>query len=235
MCTVTFIPFKDKIFITSNRDESPERKAKGLTSLHPPGKNIIHYPLDDLSGGSWIALSDEGRAVCLLNGAYESFTPNPPYRQSRGQVVIDAVHEVEIRDFLENYPFEGIAPFTILIFEKNVFFQLVWDGEKKQISELSIEEPQIWSSATLYPLHIRNWRKSLFEKWLNENQEINRESIIQFHQMANGDPDNDFIMNRNDIVKTLSITSIELRPRSASILHLELDPSVREEILVKYG
>jgi hypothetical protein len=235
MCTVTFIPFKEKFFITSNRDESPDRNAKGLTSVHPAGKNIIHYPLDELSGGSWIALSDEGRVVCLLSGAYESFKPNPPYRKSRGQVVIDAVHQVEIPDFLDNYPFEGIAPFTILIFEQNIFFQLVWDGEKKHISQLSIDKPQIWSSATLYPQDIREWRKSLFEKWIMDNNEINRESVIQFHQMANGDPRNDFIMNRNDIVKTLSITSIELRPHSASILHLELDQARREEILVKYG
>ena len=234
MCTVTFIPSNDIFFITSNRDESPERKAKGLISMHPPGKNVIHYPLDETSGGSWIALSDEGRVVCLLNGAFESFIPDPSYRKSRGQVVIDAVHESDIQYFTDNYNFEGIAPFTLLLFENPTFIQLIWDGTKKEVSPLSITEPHIWSSVTLYPPPVRAWRKSLFEKWLGETDVYNRETIIQFHQMANGDPDNDFIMNRRDVVRTLSITNIVLRPKSSSILHLELDNELREEILVKY-
>lgn len=235
MCTVTFIPFKDSFFITSNRDENPERKAKGLVSFHPPGKEVIHYPLDEISGGSWIALSDAGRAVCLLNGAYEPFVPTPPYRQSRGQVVIDAVLENEIQSFIDHYELTGIAPFTILIFEKNNFVQLVWDGKEKHITPLSVEEPQIWSSVTLYPEHVRAWRKSLFEKWISDKNNYDRESIIEFHQLANGDPFNDFVMNRHDMVRTLSVTNIELRPASGSIMHLELDKHLREEIMVRYG
>ena len=90
------------------------------------------------------------------------------------------------------------------------------------------------SSATLYPPEIRSWRKSLFDQWLEETKDINRESIIAFHQMANSDPDNDFIMNRNELVKTLSITSIQLNLTSGSILHLELDQDIREEIMIQY-
>ena len=67
-----------------------------------------------------------------------------------------------------------------------------------------------------------------------QTSEYNRDAIIQFHQVANGDPDNDFIMNRNDIVRTLSITNVELKPDSGSMLNLALDKGRREEILVKY-
>jgi hypothetical protein len=63
---------------------------------------------------------------------------------------------------------------------------------------------------------------------------VDRESIIAFHQMANGDPDNGFVMNRKDLVKTLSVTSIELKETSASILHLALDQDKREEVMVHY-
>lgn len=234
MCTVTFIPAPDRYFVTSNRDESPVRRAKGLISIHPQGKHSIHYPIDESSGGSWIAMSDAGRAVCLLNGGFEPFIHNPPYRLSRGLVVTEAAVSADISGFLSDFKLDGIAPFTLLVFERDVFQQLVWDGKEKHISPLSIDQPQIWSSVTLYPAEVRAWRKSLFEKWLKENTIFNRESILQFHQLANTDPENDFIMNRNEKVKTLSLTSIELRPLSASILHLELDKNVREEILVKY-
>ncbi len=234
MCTVTFIPFKESYFITSNRDESPGRRAKGLFSFHAPGKNTVHYPLDEESGGSWIALSDSGKVVCLLNGAFETYIPTPPYRQSRGQVVIDVISEPVTHLFLENYILDGIAPFTLIIFENKKLDQLIWDGFKKHQTELDISHQQIWSSVTLYTPEIRIKKKSLFDKWLPEQDDLNRESIIRFHQLANGDPDHDFIINRNEVVKTLSITSILLRPASASVLHMELDNSTREEILDNY-
>jgi len=234
MCTVTFIPFQQTYFITSNRDESPGRQSTGLTSTHTPEWNAIHFPLDELSGGSWIALADSGKVICLLNGGFEPFIPKPPYRMSRGQVVVEVGTATDTLPFLEEFSLEAVAPFTLFVFEKGELTQLVWDGEKKHFSSLPNDQPQIWSSVTLYPQHVREWRKSLFEKWLAEQKTFTRESIIDFHQLANGDPDNDFVMNRNDIVRTLSITSIALKEHSGSILHLALDKESREEIMVRY-
>jgi hypothetical protein len=235
MCTVTYIPQPGICFLTSNRDESPDRQSHGLISKHQPGHHSIYYPLDQDSGGSWIAMSDLGRAVCLLNGAYKPFVPNPPYRMSRGQVVVDAINADDSKKYIEDYVFDAIAPFTLLIYEQDHFIQLVWDGKEKHISSLSPDQPQIWSSATLYPPHVRVWRKSLFEKWLMETNTFDRESIMKFHQMTNGDHDNDFVMNRHDVVKTLSITNIILQDTSASMVHLALDKDSREEILIQYG
>ncbi|HEY3386688.1 MAG TPA: NRDE family protein [Saprospiraceae bacterium] len=234
MCTVTFIPFQQTYFITSNRDESPGRQSTGLISTHTPEWNAIHYPLDELSGGSWIALADSGKVICLLNGGFVPFIPKPPYRMSRGQVVTEVASATDTLSFLHEFSLEEIAPFTMLVFENNVLTQLVWDGGQKHFSTLPNDQPQIWSSVTLYPEHVRAWRKSLFEKWLTAHQTYDRESIIAFHQLANGDPDNDFVMNRNDIVRTLSITSISLQQHSGSIVHLALDKASREEIMVRY-
>jgi hypothetical protein len=234
MCTVTFIPAAQHFFITSNRDESPGRQSSGLISTHSREWNAIHFPIDELSGGSWIALADSGKAVCLLNGGFEPFIPEPPYRLSRGQVVIETASATNTRLFLEEFDLDRIAPFTLLVFEQQSLMQLVWDGKEKHFTALPTDQPQIWSSVTLYPRHVREWRKSLFEKWLAERDSFDRESIIAFHQMANGDPGNDFIMNRNDVVKTLSVTSIALKENAGSILHLSLDRDTREEIMIRY-
>jgi hypothetical protein len=234
MCTVTFIPVQGVHFITSNRDESPVRRSHGLISKHHPEFPTIYFPIDETSGGSWIALAESGRSVCLLNGAYKPFIPNPPYRLSRGQVVIDAILADDISLFAETYNLDRIAPFTLLILDNGQFTQLVWDGHQKHIQPLSTETPQIWSSSTLYPQEVVAKRKTIFEKWLNETTTIDREAIIHFHQMTNGDPQNDFIMNRNNEVKTLSITNIMLHSTTGSIVHLELDKNMREEILIHH-
>jgi len=234
MCTVTFIPSGSHIFITSNRDESPSRQSKGLTSRHSLHGPALHFPLDAESNGSWISLSDTGRAVCLLNGGFMPFIPDPPYRMSRGQVVIDAAAAPAILPFLENYNLEGIAPFTLLMFEKNVFLQVVWDGFKRHISELSMDQPQLWSSVTLYPPEVREWRNAIFKSWIDERQSFDRESIMAFHCLRKGDAVNDFVMNRNDVVKTLSVTSILLHQHKGSMLHLDLENNTREEVLITY-
>jgi uncharacterized protein with NRDE domain len=234
MCTVTFLAKNNQVYITSNRDENPNRRAQGLTSLDDKGQHKVYFPLDETSGGSWISLADSGRAVCLLNGAFESFVPNPPYRISRGEIVISAATADNANEFMEEVDLHQVAPFTLVVYEEDSLHQLVWDGAQKHKESLSVHKPHIWSSATLYPAHIRAWRKSLFEKWLSNHETFDRESIITFHQMANGDPDNGFVMNRQEVVKTLSITSIQLNPDSGAMLHLALDHPSREEILIRY-
>lgn len=235
MCTVTFIPTPTACYITSNRDESPGRQSTGLTSRHNEKWNAIHYPLDETSGGSWIALADTGRAVCLLNGAYEAFILSPPYRLSRGIVVAETAAAEDALAYLKMVSLEGVAPFTLLVYEPRQFHQLIWDGEKKELQELSVTQPQIWSSVTLYPPDVRRWRKSLFDDWIQQTSVYDQASIIQFHKMANGDKDNDFIMNRHNIVRTLSITSIVLNSHKGSMLHLSLDEDKREEIMITYA
>ena len=234
MCTVTFIPFGNSIFITSNRDESPSRQSKGLTSRHSLDGPAIHYPLDIESNGSWIALADTSRSVCLLNGGFIPFIPDPSYRMSRGQVVMDAASAQDANTFVENYNLEGIAPFTLLIFEKNNFIQIVWDGFKRHISELPVDQPRLWSSVTLYPPEVRAWRNEMFETWIKERESYDRESIMAFHCLKKGDAGNDFVMNRNEVVKTLSVSSIQLQKHKGSLLHLDLEKNTREEVVIHY-
>ncbi len=211
------------------------RQSHGLISSHHHDQPNIYYPLDPDSRGSWIALSETGRAVCLLNGGFASFIPNPPYRMSRGQVVMDAVKAEDANQYVDTYDFQGIAPFTLLIDGKTFLTELVWDGDQKHIRALPIDLPHIWSSATLYPPDVRAWRKALFEKWLTEVIVFDCDSIIAFHTMANGDAENGFIMNRNEIVKTLSITNISNREHEATIVHVQLDKERREEVLIHYA
>jgi hypothetical protein len=235
MCTVTFIPFQDQYFITSNRDESPGRQARGLITQVDPDGNAIYFPIDEASQGSWIALSHTGRTACLLNGAFHPFIPAPPYRISRGQIVMQAIRADDLQHFVQTFELEGIAPFTLLLFENGLFVEWIWDGRERFMRNLSPDQPEIWSSVTLYPPDVRQWRRALFENWMESNSDYTRESIMAFHQMKQGDDTYDFVMNRNEIVKTLSVTSILLQHEEGSILHLDLEKNIREEIQIRYA
>ncbi len=60
MCTVTFIPTRNKVFITSNRDENPARPAALPPAYYPYQKNMLVYPADAKCHGTWIAVKENG-------------------------------------------------------------------------------------------------------------------------------------------------------------------------------
>ena len=70
MCTVTFIPGKDRYFITSNRDEKMLRKPAIAPQPYVINGNTLVYPRDADAGGTWIAMNENGNAAVLLNGAF---------------------------------------------------------------------------------------------------------------------------------------------------------------------
>ena len=210
MCTVSFIPIQKNDFIlTSNRDESPKR---GLSSIHHESHNGVKIlsPKDKKAGGTWIACSDTGKLVCILNGAFEKHQHTPPYRRSRGLMAIDFFSFYSAHDFFKTYQFEGMEPFTMIIWDQTQLFEFRWDGKQQFITEMNPHQPHIWSSCTLYPKDIQTKRKGWFDQWINNKPVFNTNNIIDFHKKGgDGDIENDFLMNRNGIVQTVSITSVK--------------------------
>jgi uncharacterized protein with NRDE domain len=208
MCTVTYIPLNSNLCcITSNRDETPKRQPEEL--FFDANKNLL-YPKEPSHGGSWICVSGDNRAICLLNGAFEKHQHKPPYRKSRGLVVLD-FFESDSQYFFNNYNLIGIEPFTLIIVDDSKLYEFRWDASKKHILELDATLPYIWSSSTLYNDEMKKLRQEWFDEWLSRQAEIQAEDILKFHQSAgNGDPEISLMMNRNNFqVCTVSVTQIQ--------------------------
>lgn len=125
--------------------------------------------------------------------------------------------------FLKAYQFAGMEPFTMIVWEKGQLMEVRWDEQRLHLSSLNAQEPHIWSSATLYNAEVREMRKNWFREWLSHNNTFSRETAFDFHFNAgNGDPENDVIMNRRNIVRTVSVTSIVQNPSYANILYKDL-------------
>lgn len=213
MCTVTYIPLAEGGFIlTSNRDEQVIRKA-----AIPPGKyqlneTSVFYPKDLQAGGTWIATTQNQFTLCLLNGAYRKHKRKEKYKLSRGQVLLDFFHFNNVEAFSNGYDFYEIEPFTLIIVDgKNEpeLFQLVWDGEKVHLEQKDANKENIWSSVTLYEPAVIEARKAWFSNWLKDHPSEKRKEITGFHRFAgDGNLHNNVLMNRNNVTKTVSITSV---------------------------
>jgi uncharacterized protein with NRDE domain len=223
MCTVSFVCTNDKIIITSNRDEKVIRP-----SAIPPknytlkGKNII-YPKDPKAGGTWYVVDENGTVLVLLNGADEKHQLQLPYRKSRGLIVLEMIGSASPKIFWDEIDLEKIEPFTLVLFQEKQLFQLRWNGIEKSTVLLDIDKNYVWSSSTLYSKEIRDQRSNWFFAFLESNPEITETKMLHFHRYTESDNnDHGLVINRNDELKTLSITQTVIEKNKVMIHHLDL-------------
>lgn len=208
MCTVTFLPLGNHSFVlTSNRDESPLRQAEEL--YFEKERELIYPKVPDISG-SWICVSAGGKVACLLNGAFERHTPLPPYKKSRGLMLLDIFDYQSFDEFTDDFDFVKMEPFTLIFFEKDTLYEFRWDGTFTHKTRLVSDKPYIWSSSTLYNKDMKQKRELWFEKFLKEKNNYKAADIFNFHETAGEDnPDIDLVMNRfNGKLCTISISQI---------------------------
>lgn len=209
MCTVTINPSGNNDFVlTSNRDEAPSRISHDLDFYQVDDTTTL-YPKDELSGGTWIGVSQKKRLVCVLNGGFVYHQRKTKYRISRGLVAKDFMIAEDIVSTLKTYNLQDIEPFTIVIADWNnqlKIFELVWDGVKRHVLELPLL-PKIWSSSTLYTKEMKNERIKWFEDFKREH-ELDARSLLKFHKTAGSHNDDFGILMNRGFVKTTSITQV---------------------------
>lgn len=210
MCTVTYLPLPGPGFLlTQSRDESPFRPGAHFPVKETRnGKDLI-FPQDPAGGGSWIATDGKEQLCCLMNGAFEEHTPKPPYRMSRGQILLDAAAASSPQEFVDNYNLEDIEPFTLLFFRSEddiKIHELRWDGEKKFFRTFHSGKPQIWSSSQIYSTEQQLLREDWFREWLDNMPLISPEEALNFHLTAGDEnPGHSLLIDRG-YVKTVSLT-----------------------------
>jgi uncharacterized protein with NRDE domain len=206
MCTVSFIATKTGAIITSNRDENILRTALAPQKYLYNQKSII-YPKDSTAGGTWYATDGISKVVVLLNGATEKHTHNPPYRRSRGLIVLDLISVKNTLSDWQIIDLIDVEPFTIVLFSKNKLHQLQWNGQFKSQLALDASQNHIWSSSTLYDAAIRTRRAEWFAAFLEREATLSPKKMLDFHRYTGSSDDmNGLVICRNDVLKTLSIT-----------------------------
>ena len=226
MCTVSYIPTSDGFYLTSNRDESPERETLNIQHIKLPNGNQINAPIDQEKKGTWIASDENGKVACLLNGGFEKHKRKLPYRKSRGYFVLEAFEYDSFSEFIDQTNLNNIEPFTIILID-NFLQVLVWDGEKKHRLMQDKNVPQLWSSSTLYTREEHIEKHHFFMNSLKTTQP-NSKSILKMHGLSNSTP---FILNLPH-VKTVSITQFVMNSKKSELTyHLKVRKDEQKTIL----
>lgn len=238
MCTVTFYPISKTDFVlSSNRDESPNRETLAPDLyVHTEEKIRLMYPKDKVAGGTWIGGSERQRMLSLMNGGFVAHKRKESYRLSRGIIVTKLLEVKSVKDFLDSFDFNGIEPFTIVLFDyqpKPQLLQIVWDEEKLHVEELDLK-PRIWSSSPLYTPEMHQLRETWFAEFLKETKLIRPSDIWQFHHDAgNGDREVSLQIERG-YVRTKSITQLSMSSMGVELTYHDLELGETEASILPF-
>ncbi len=226
MCTVSYIPTLDGFYLTSNRDESPNRETLNIQHVKLSNGKEINAPIDQEKKGTWIASDENGKVACLLNGGFEKHKRKLPYRKSRGHFILEAFEYNSFSEFIEQTDLKNIEPFTIILIDD--FLQvLVWDGEKKHRLMQDKNVPQLWSSSTLYTREEHIKKHHFFMDSLKGIKPESK-SILKIHGLNNSTP---FVLNLPH-VKTVSITHFVMNSKKSQLTyHLKVHKDEQKTIL----
>ncbi len=224
MCTVSYFPISSNEFtLTSNRDVS---KARMIATL--PEKRTIYdrdflAPIDKDANGTWIFTTPAGITACLLNGAFENHVANPPYRKSRGHIVLEILNFFSVQEFAEKVDLDAIEPFTLVLIESQnqlqSLYTLIWDGAQKHFEKLDATQPHIWASSTLYTQEQKAYVRKSYDKLVSGIEIENLEKELQsFHWCGIPKTNPEVIRIDNTTHHTVSTTQI-VRQNEKVVMH----------------
>lgn len=233
MCTATYFPLNNGGFVlTHSRDEKAIRPAACGPKEVRIGTQSVTFPQDPQGHGTWIAASAQA-TVCLLNGAFAPHLPKPPYKHSRGLVILHFFTYPSADVFADTYDCCEIEPFTLLIAEVGRLVELRWNGKRLFMHEKDPDRPHIWSSATLYTTDVIERREAWFRDWQHQQPYPSVEAIRWFHQTAgDGDPENSLRMNRQNALLTLSLTSIVHTREEVTMIYHDFAQAITTQHLI---
>lgn len=198
MCIVSIFSGEGNDFLlTHNRDESNLRPTSDKIFTDTVYGHKYTGPKDLASGGTWVYYSDEF-ACCVLNGGYEKHAHRPPYRMSRGLLILELLKYPSINKFTNDIDLKGIEPFTMIMInrkstEKKI---LVWDEKEKHIENPTGEKLIVRSSSPLYTQEEKERHFRAFQ----DLTEVNPDSVFKLHD--------ELKMLENEKIPTLQTTSI---------------------------
>lgn len=235
MCTVTIVPIVGLagdpvgVRVASNRDESHQRPPASTPVKVSSGDRQAIMPIDPSSGGTWIAVSDAGLVMTLLNrnphdmrGAVFSNQP------SRGRIIpslFQADSLDQACDLASAMAPGRYAPFRIVITDVSETAEVAMQDHGVTVTRRQTRQPIMFTSSGLGDAVVEPPRRQLFDQWFGDDPKTWPASQDAFHRHQWDDhPQWSVCMSRQD-ARTVSLTVVELTDDSMTMIY---DPKPRD-------
>jgi hypothetical protein len=232
MCTVSIIRVDGdssvgcSLRIVCNRDERRTRPPAGAPRWRSFAGGRAIWPMDMEAGGTWIAATERGLALCLLNLNDRVSTARGS--RSRGLIIpellpLDGVERIP--DVLRGMALSRYAPFRLLAMsadEAGRTIEAIWNGKSLRHARHA-GPPLCFASSGLGDALVAP-RLDLFESAVAE-QGATAELQDRFHRHAWASrPELSVMMSRSD-ARTVSITTLRIvRAASGTSVRMEYEP-----------
>lgn len=228
MCTVTIIAVDGGVRLACNRDEQRTRPVATEVANRRFNERTAIMPVDPVSNGTWIAASDAGLIMCLLNvnpscGNTSRLIPvRRPTATSRGSIIPSLlkaeslVHAVSLgcRLHVDEY-----APFRLVIADRHEVAELAaGTGTMFVGRRWRLRTPMLFTSSGMGDDVVQQPRQELFEAMFDSDVSL---TLLQdgYHQHRWSDRSHLSInMSRSDAC-TVSFTTVELDADSVRLKH----------------
>lgn len=210
MCSLSVVTVANgSTVLTHNRDEAISRQhsAKTLAKTLINDKYAI-MPIDPVSKGTWIG-SNGTISAALLNGYQQLHVKKSSYSKSRGVIIPALLAYGTLQDFINNFSFEGIEPFTLIMLQDQCLMELGWDELKVHTNKLEFGAFHFYSSYTLYEQKTIDNRKNHMIDFLRD-KELTADLVLDYHRLSGEDHNQYLNVSFTDQLKTVSLTQIIL-------------------------
>lgn len=225
MCTVSVVPLANGFRVVCNRDERRTRARASGPIIHTGAGTTSLWPVDPLSGGTWIGVNDVGLALVLLNRGNRGARPTIPQPLSRGTIIPPLLEKPSVQaamDAISRLDALRFEPYTLVALQREQGFSITTDAPRPTIRSLDLSHPLFFTSSSLGDELAARWRAPLFAT-LVECGANTLEGQATFHRHRwNDRPELSVRMARSDAA-TVSITTIDVSDRRIHMRYVDLE------------
>jgi hypothetical protein len=218
MCTITIVPSPEGsvLRVLMNRDERRLRPVAHPPAVHRTGAGHAIWPTDPEGGGTWIAATDAGLVLMMMNLDGSRRSPQLPSRGLLIPSLAGARSMDELLRLWERLDVTAFAPFRFVAATRRQL--VVFTSGQRGPTSASLGRPLVFASSALGDARAESARGELFARLLRT--EIDPWSAqTRFHQHAWPDRRDLSVMMSRVGACTVSQTEVLLTATSVSLVY----------------
>lgn len=226
MCTLTIHRSSDNTIITMNRDELRGRPENGVRrSASRQGTEYL-FPIDGLSGGTWMGINTFGIGGCLLNRYGETHPGQSSRIVSRGTIIPQLLECRSLESawrHLDRAPLSHLRNFDIVLFDDTSILQLTHENGHGHIKRITADWLMLTSSSWNADAVVA-YRQRRFDQFLRSKTTHCRDiatSVLSDFHLHNTDDSRFSVLMKRDESHTKSVSQITMNPHTISLRYLD--------------